>query len=302
MRLRCLAVLLSLAQAGCGGDAEGGIAENEPSEPVDAGGRETGTWPRDDGSTSDQLVIMDDATGHDQEAVDGSQCSSASFQLTETQENFTIPGNVTYMHVKAWGAGGNGEGQCSFDDGGIGGYSEGVFAVTVGTELSVIVGQRGRAGMTGEDRIRFGFGDQGGGGLSGVFAGSDPLSAASGGRALLIAGGGGGASAPGCQPGGTGNHATAGGESTMQGGPGADGVNGGGGGHRGGTGGAKAVGGKGGKGFLSPDALDGRVLSVETGSGAPPKTDDPDYDGLAGKTERPGSVVIHFTCEHPLVR
>lgn len=233
-------------------------------------------------------------------------CASASFQVTETQESFVIPADVTFMHVKAWGAGGNGEGQCAYDDSGLGGYSEGVFEVEGGVPLIIIVGKRGRAGMTGEEQIRFGFGNWGGGGLSGVFLGPELISESSQDKALIVAGGGGGASAPGCNPGGHGNAADAGGEATMLGGVGADDVNGGGGGYEGGSGGPKGIGGKGGTGFVATATVDPRVrhvdsrmLSAAQGDEVPPNTSDADYDGIAGTGEQSGRVVIHFSCEKP---
>jgi len=237
--------------------------------------------------------------GFDGEGGSTADCGEATFELTETQEVFLVPAAVSYMHVKAWGAGANGEGQCSFDDGGLGGFTEAVFPVEPGTPLIVIVGQRGRAGMGGEEYIKFGFGDWGGGGLSGVFLGPDLIDNTSSDRALIIAGGGGSAGAPGCNPGGTGNHPDAGGRPNMQGGPGADEINGGGGGLEGGLGGAKGEAALGGTGFVADSAVWSEMLHAEVGSGLPPRTGDPDYADDAGQTETAGRVVIHFSCEPP---
>lgn len=181
----------------------------------------------------------------DAQAPDSSVCGFAEFPLSETEEHIVIPEHVTYMHVKAWGSGGNGEGQCSFDDGGIGGYSEGVFSVTPGDSIIVIVGAPGSASYQGSDVMRFGFGSSGGGGLSGVFKGSDALTELDAPRAYIIAGGAGGAgvgpSGDRCRPGGTGNHPNGGNLNTMLGGIGLDdGVNGGGDGYNGGAGGGRA--------------------------------------------------------------
>lgn len=211
-----------------------------------------------------------------------------------------MPQLARYMHVKAWGAGGNQEGQCgSQEDAGIGGYSEAAFEVLPGADLIIIVGKRGKAGLAGEEIMRFGFGNWGGGGLSGVFRGPTTITDQDCSKALIIAGGGGSAGAPGCHPGGTGNHPAAGGEPTMQGGAGADGINGGGGGCVGGSGGAKGEAGKGGAGFVDPSALKSVMLHSDPGSGAPPKTTDPDYDGKAGTAEQSGRVVLHFVCSVP---
>jgi uncharacterized protein (TIGR03382 family) len=229
-----------------------------------------------------------------------SACGAMVFALTDTQEDFVVPDDVRYMHVKAWGAGGNHEGGCDFPDGGVGGFTEAVFAVGPGDELTVIVGHLGRSGTTGESRNRFGFGAWGGGGLSGVFEGHDEIHEEDFDRALVIAGGGGSAST-GCSPGGPGNHTDAGGQETMHGEFGPDGLEivGGGGGYRGGLAGARGVGARGGSGYVAPHAEDSRLLYSTIGDPLPPATDDDDYAEEAGQNERDGRVVIRFECEVP---
>jgi hypothetical protein len=233
-------------------------------------------------------------------------CGESTFEVTETMESVIVPNGVRYMHIKAWGSGGNGEGQCGLPDteGGPGGYTEGVYAVSPGTELVVIVGYPGSAGTTGEDAFRFGWGAHGGGGLSGVFRGPVPITDEDRDQAIVIAGGGGSAGAPDCHPGGPGNHPDAGGMPTMMGAYGEDPDNiiGGGGGYEGGSPGDLRLAAHGGTGFVSevdllPDRS--RILHSEPGSGAPPNTDDPDYDGTAGTTEVGGQVVIRYLCEPP---
>jgi hypothetical protein len=81
----------------------------------------------------------------------------------------------------------------------------------------------------------------------------------------------------------------------MLGGHGADDVNSGGGGLEGGVGGLKGEAAMGGTGHVS-GAEWSTMLHSEPGSEAPPRTDDPDYDGVAGTEEQPGLVVIHFSC------
>ncbi|MFH2005588.1 MAG: hypothetical protein ABI333_03265 [bacterium] len=241
----------------------------------------------------------------DAQAPDGSICAEAIFPVSETEESFVVPPNARYMHVKLWGAGGNGEAGCAYgNNGGLGGYSEGVFEVTPGDPLIVIVGKRGRAGMTGEERTRFGFGDWGGGGLSGVFHGPDTITEVDWDRALIIAGGGGSAGAVAgateCIPGGPGNHPSAGGMPTMQGGPGEDDINGGAGGYRGGPGGARGECGMGGTGHVDEVlAFDWKMEHAEQGNFPPPNITDEDYDGVAGYTEQSGLVVIRFVCTLP---
>ncbi len=278
--LPSLSLMLCGALLGCvSGDGE--VLYTDDAAGLDVGG--------------DAIFPTEDA-GDDADAP----CATANFKMTETQVVFTVPATVRYAHIKAWGAGGNGEGQCA-KDGGLGGFSEGVFSVKPGDPLIIIVGKRGRAGMTGEDRARFGFGDWGGGGLSGVFSSSTLITDKDGAKALIIAGGGGSAGAPGCNPGGTGNHADAGGMTTMAGGAGADSVNGGAGGFHGGSGGAKGKASLGGTGYVAAAALESRMLASERATGAPPRTDDADYDGVAGKEESSGLVVIRFTCGRPVL-
>jgi len=240
-------------------------------------------------------------------AVDAAQrdgpfeCGDQTFVVSETQESVVVPNGVRYMQIKAWGAGGNDERQCGeVPDGGPGGYTEAVFEVIPGTELVVIVGKRGRSGLSGEDIVRFGFGAWGGGGLSGVFRGPGPIDARGCDRALVVAGGGGSANAPGCSPGGPGNHPTAGGAPTMQGEAPPGSPVGGGGGCNGGIAGGD-VGAKGGTGYVGPEALERRtrMLYAEPASNAPPNRGDSDYDGSAGRSELSGQVVIHYLCEPP---
>jgi hypothetical protein len=240
------------------------------------------------------------AAGDPRAPAEGVPCAARSFHMTETQELFEAPAGALFMHIKAWGAGGNGEGCCLPDrDGAVGGYTEAVFTAEPGVPLVVIVGKRGRAGWNGEERRRFGFGDLGGGGLSGVFRGPEEITNEDRDRALVIAGGGGSAGAPACSPGIPGNHEEAGGQPTMQGGPPGDDQNGGGGGYSGGWGGGKKTNSAGGTGYVAPEALEQRIVAAEIGDQLPPNAEDPDYVDGAGQEEASGHVVISFTCERP---
>ncbi|RLB64447.1 MAG: hypothetical protein DRI90_04575, partial [Deltaproteobacteria bacterium] len=131
-----LALLLSSgAQSGCaqGGDAATCEQTSECAlgETCVAGYCEATQPSGGDGAGGDmELPPIGGSTGEG--GSDGS-CGEATFELTKTQEVFVVPASVSYMHVKAWGAGANGEGQCSFDDGGLGGFTEGVFQVEPGT-------------------------------------------------------------------------------------------------------------------------------------------------------------------------
>jgi len=168
----------------------------------------------------------------------------------------------------------------------------------------VVVGKQGHADPTNADKLHFGFGSQGGGGLSGVFLGPDLIDESSFAKALIVAGGGGGAgvkrTGDPCCPGGTGNHPDSGGMPTFMGGAGLDdGVNGGGGGYHGGLGADRGVAGTGGAGFVAATAVSSKMLYSERATGLPPNTADPDYDGQAGKGERAGLVVLRFLCQPP---
>lgn len=260
-----------------------------------------------DGSLPDVHQIETDSAVYPDADV---LCEPERFPLSEQQDSFVIPENARYMHVKLWGAGGNDEGSCPWAqngagvDGGQGGFTEAIFEIrrgTVlapGTELVVIVGQKGQAGTN----SRFGFGVRGGGGLSGVFFGPGPITENDAEKAIAIAGGGGSASVPDCHPGGPGNHPDSGGRSTMAGGPGldTDQIIGGGAGYEGGPGGDIGLAGKGGKGYVDELlATDLKILYSPQGEGPPPNTSDEDYNGTAGVSEQPGLVVIHFVCQAP---
>lgn len=234
------------------------------------------------------------------------ECAAQVIPFTDTDVTVLIPAGARFMEIKAWGAGGNQELVCPYEDAGMGGFTKAVFELGTraglrpGDVLSVVVGQLGRSGLSGDEIDRHGFGTWGGGGLSGVFLGEGPVGENDRARALVVAGGGGSAGGT-CSPGGPGNHPTAaGGESTMRGSAGADGPNGGGGGYAGGTGGGRGQGGRGGSGYVAPDALGTPVLAyAEPGAGIPPGIDDPDYDGTSAGVESDGLVVIRFTCEAP---
>ena len=151
-----------------------------------------------------RLVCRADPTGDA-----GTECPEETLFLTETREVFIVPSGIEYMHVKAWGSGANGEQGCMPDgtepNGGPGGFSEAAFQVTPEEPLIIFVGQRAQLDITDDQTRRYGFPASGGGGLSGVFRGPDPISATDSDRALIIAGGGGSAGAPGCLPGGAGD-------------------------------------------------------------------------------------------------
>ncbi|TNF30989.1 MAG: hypothetical protein EP329_12940, partial [Deltaproteobacteria bacterium] len=131
---------------------------------------------------------------------------SQAFAHTGAAQQFTVPADVTEVTVRAWGAGGGGG---SATPGAAGGYAQATLSVTQGDVLTVVVGGRGIAQAVGDGAIPGGYGGGGysgvpytveiggsGGGLSGVFSGSAPLTfdATGQSRAIVIAGGGAGGS------------------------------------------------------------------------------------------------------------
>ena len=142
------------------------------------------------------------------------------YDYTGEDQRFTVPEGVTSISVKAWGAGGGGYNYASnANKGGGGGYSNAELTVTPGENLTIVVGSGGSVcpSATNPGAIVYGGGGQcgdlgyggQGGGLSGVFNGSETIyfNSTSQSRTLIIAGGGGGAGAMG----GVGNIGGAGG-------------------------------------------------------------------------------------------
>ena len=324
LAVAALTVLALLVLPGC---AEGTTSCNGPDGcPAGSVCRGDRCVPAaDDGGGGDVDVIDGEEDGADDhgfppdvldspDVAPDAICATFDFPFSVTPEVLQIPANVRYMHVKAWGAGGNEEhlpATCGFEDGGMGGYSEAIFNVLPGTDLApgtfltVVVGQLGRAGTSDAELFRVGFSSQGGGGLSGVFLGNTPLTETDAARALIIAGGGGSAAGvtP-CISGGYGNAAGSGGMPTMRGGVGVEIVTGGGGGHSGGPGAERHMSGTGGSGYVRTDLLDDPAhqrIEASGTVGVPPHTTDPDYDldASAGGAESNGRVVIHLTCEPP---
>ncbi len=193
----------------------------------------------------------------------------ARYLYTNTVQYYTVPASVTRVSIKCWGAGGSSR---FIPRGGVGGFTQGVFPVTPGDVLIVIVGESPiyDGGIGPRQPVVAGWGGLGspdnlqepGGGLAGVFTGAGIPSASDSARALIIAGGGGAARATSLNDAGTygenGNAATSGGEATMMGAEaigGAGGVGAGGGGYRGGGQG------RGGSGFLHSSKISGNILA-----------------------------------------
>jgi len=142
------------------------------------------------------------------------------YDYTGEDQSFTVPEGVTSISVKAWGGGGAGYNYAgSANRGGGGGYSTTELTVAPGENLTIVVGSGGSVcpSATNPGAIVYGGGGQcgdlgyggQGGGLSGVFNGSETVyfNSTSQSRTLIIAGGGGGAGAMG----GVGNIGGAGG-------------------------------------------------------------------------------------------
>ena len=122
------------------------------------------------------------------------------FSYTGADQTFVAPAGGPQLTIKVWGAGGGGSGSY----GGSGAFVTGVYSITAGTTLKIVVGQ---GGDNGSSPTYGGGGFSGtwysqtrsGGGLSGIFAttsqvfsGGAPQAGASVDTVLLVAGGGGG--------------------------------------------------------------------------------------------------------------
>lgn len=102
------------------------------------------------------------------------KAQTTEFNYTGVIQNYTVPAGVTKLSIEALGAqGGN--------DGGRGAHMKGVFNVTPGQQLRILVGQRGFTNFAGVWNVHFGSG--GGGGTFVTTSGNTPL---------IVAGGGGG--------------------------------------------------------------------------------------------------------------
>lgn len=122
-----------------------------------------------------------------------------TYAYTGSNQTFTVPAGVNYIFVKLWGAGGGAGipgGWTYGADAGGGGHTRGLFPVTPGSTIIVVVGRGGvtangstqsyGGGGTGQNNSDSRYGGQGGG-YCGIFVGS--VSQA---NALAIAAGGGG--------------------------------------------------------------------------------------------------------------
>jgi hypothetical protein len=251
------------------------------------------------------------------------ECEPQDLEFTGEPQAIVVPPNAVFLHIKAWGAGGNSD---CVDNGGAGGYTEAVYTVTGQPELVAIVGQLGH--NVGEEA--FGFAAAGAGGLTGVFVGPAPITENDQDKALVIAGGGGSAMRDECTPearGGPGNVPTSpehmptmkGGEATHTGPNGRNENTGGGGGYKGGRGRTAAdEAGMGGSGFVASQKdglqihqVNGVYQSIiehfdpaQGGPSLPPHQDDPDYiahsgDCDPGTSECNGLLIVRFLCEDP---
>ncbi len=120
---------------------------------------------------------------------------AGSYFFSGADESFVVPGGVTSLLVKLWGAGGGG----SAGPGGGSGFVTATIAVTPSETLTIIVGEGGRSGGLNCGYVAGTYGGGGSGGL-GTYAGYHYQNTSGGGRSalrrgsteLLTAGGGGG--------------------------------------------------------------------------------------------------------------
>lgn len=155
---------------------------------------------------------------------------SQTFFYTGTTQTYTVPSDIAYVVVKAWGGGGGGP-YGGTANGGAGAYVSASYSVTPGQNINIVVGARG------------------GRSAGGVYGGASIVTFPSGGK-LFAGGGGGGGAAP------NGFGGAGGAPNGQAGGPGY-GNCGGGGGVTNGTGAtAYGVGGAGGQGNGTEEQYD----------------------------------------------
>lgn len=155
------------------------------------------------GTGFDLWITNNVATGGSYQIIDTSGLglvNKAGFAYTsDVTQSFVVPPGTYQVFVKMWGPGGGSGNYNNSGGGGAGGYSEGFLSVTPGETLTLAVGSGGKAPLNSTSNGGLGgwpgggFGTRGdasgagGGGLTGIFAGS--LAQA---NSLIIAGGGGG--------------------------------------------------------------------------------------------------------------
>jgi hypothetical protein len=108
--------------------------------------------------------------------------TKVSFQHTGADQSWTVPGGITHIFVKMWGAGGGGGsygGWRQGSTGGAGGYTEAIVPVVPGQSLTITVGGRGQS------RPGTAKGWPNGGGAS-TSGGDNQYAAAGGGSTSLI--------------------------------------------------------------------------------------------------------------------
>jgi hypothetical protein len=152
--------------------------------------------------------VLQVCAGLNWQTINMSASAPTVLNHTGANQTYTVPAGVSAITVKMWGAGGGGGsiGSWTFGfEGGAGGYSQGVIAVTPGQQLTVVVGGGGLAGSgTNGAKINETAGSSafGGGGIAcknpstdcryGGGGGGRSEIRTSGGTILMVAGGGGG--------------------------------------------------------------------------------------------------------------
>ena len=151
-------------------------------------------------------VLTAGVTGTTNASYIGTVVFTSSREWTTSQSDYTIPAGTTHIRVKVWGSGGSNAGYDNgLDDGngGGGGFSDAIIAVTSGETIKVAVGSPGNNG-SGSSTFA-----SPGGGFSGILRGS---------TALVLSGGGGtgqtNASAQGGAGGGSSGQTTSNGSAT----------------------------------------------------------------------------------------
>ena len=143
-------------------------------------------------------------------SVAGSDSQIINFDYTGSEQSYTIPAGVSKVQLEVWGAqGGNASvGDSYMGTGGAGGYSKGLYSVSEGNTLYVVVGGQGTSStsITSPGTLQGGYNGGGysmggdtycavaaGGGATHISTASGVLSSLSPSSVIIVAGGGGGA-------------------------------------------------------------------------------------------------------------
>ena len=156
------------------------------------------------------ITTINSQTTYYVRSVAGSDSQIIDFDYTGSEQSYTIPAGVSKVQLEVWGAqGGNASVEGSYmGAGGAGGYSKGLYSVSEGNTLYVVVGGQGTSStsITSSGTLQGGYNGGGnsmggdtycavaaGGGATHISTTSGVLSSLSPSSVIIVAGGGGGA-------------------------------------------------------------------------------------------------------------